>query len=130
MPQMPPEQADRMKDTRWKPGVSANPAGRPKGSGLSLVDSLRRYLKAHPGEGDAIIHGLVQQAKEGNIKAVTEIFDRIDGPVERHTQLDVLPIRLVFTPAAELLPQKTYSIDTPSAIELPQESIVNREDNR
>lgn len=72
------------KSTRWKPGQSGNPAGRPKS--ITLSEALRLELaKANPeGDGDetfaeAIASVLVKSAATGNILAAKEIADRTEG---------------------------------------------------
>lgn len=72
------------KSTRWKPGQSGNPRGRPKS--VTLSEALRLELaKANP-EGDGeetfaetIASVLVKSAATGNILAAKEIADRTEG---------------------------------------------------
>jgi hypothetical protein len=58
----------------FPPGVSGNPAGRPKGT-VSIKESIRRYLRENPGEVDRLVQhfvksdpGLMWQMLEGRPK--------------------------------------------------------------
>ncbi len=87
----------------WKKGESGNPNGRPPGT-VSLVERLKVYLRSHPEEVEEVVTALVNQGKRGNIVAMKELLDRIDGKVaETHKIEAEIPIRLVFRPAQELL---------------------------
>lgn len=90
-----------MNDQNLKPFPSgdAHPrkGGRPKGS-KNLTTLLRKYLKTkaeitHPTSGekqklamqDIIAMKLIDLAQKGNIKAIREIWDRIEGtPMQHH----------------------------------------------
>ena len=72
------------KDTRWKPGQSGNPAGRPKS--ITLSEALRIELaKVLPNDthertfAELIAQQLVKAAATGNILAAKEIADRTEG---------------------------------------------------
>jgi len=74
----------------WSPGQSGNPDGRPKDS---LTTLLREYLDANnQREKQLIIGELVSLAKatgvQGQIAALREIFDRIDGKVSQDIKLE------------------------------------------
>ena len=85
---------------KFQKGQSGNPKGRtPHGPTTSLTAELRAHLRAHPHAGPEIIRALVKQGMGGNVKAIQEMFDRIDGPVDRRMQVDVMPVRLIFQPA-------------------------------
>ncbi len=72
------------KATRFPPGVSGNPGGRPK---LKVVSEAARALLASTVPGDkygrtfaeAIVLALGLQAVEGNISAASELTDRAEG---------------------------------------------------
>jgi Family of unknown function (DUF5681) len=67
----------------FKPGVSGNPGGRPKSRALS--EELRaRLQQQYPGRGETtygrlVAEKLVDLAIDGEIAAIREIFDRIEG---------------------------------------------------
>lgn len=71
--------------TRFQPGQSGNPGGRPKGS-VSLTTLLRRALaekatpKAAKTAAEAIVAALLKAARDGDQRAIQYVFDRIDGP--------------------------------------------------
>lgn len=71
----------------WKPGESGNPAGRPRGSGLT--DKLRRLLDEPDQDdptrtvADRLIEAVVHEARRGNVRLIELIFDRMDGPIPR-----------------------------------------------
>ncbi|KKL66194.1 hypothetical protein LCGC14_2147410 [marine sediment metagenome] len=87
-------------EKRWQPGMSGNPAGRPKDSLTSL---LREYLEsADTPDGKTrkqeLIETLVSQAKtpgvKGQISALLEILNRIDGKVtDTHAIIQDVNIR-------------------------------------
>ena len=77
---------NRDKLGRYKPGVSGNPRGNPEGQPPSLITILRRKLRQHPEDADAIVQNLIDMAKEkdsaslrATLTAIREAFDRIDG---------------------------------------------------
>ena len=81
-------------ETRWKPGQSGNPKGRPKS--VTLSEALRLELaKAHPqGDGEqtyaeAIAAILCQTAAQGNILAAKEIADRTEGKPKQSLDVDM-----------------------------------------
>lgn len=58
----------------FKPGQSGNPAGRSK----SLSRLLREKLES--GErGSKLVESLINMAEEGNMNAIKEIYDRMEG---------------------------------------------------
>ncbi len=86
-------------ETQFKDGQSGNPKGRPKGA-RSMTTILREMLETEietdvDGEKvkmqfqDAIIRKLLQKASKGEIKAITEIFDRIEGKAKQELTMNV-----------------------------------------
>jgi hypothetical protein len=77
--------------TRWKPGQSGNPAGRPKGSKsaitlwkLALEQYLREEASDHMGE---VLLKAISMAKKGNtamIKLLLELHMSKSGDVDDH----------------------------------------------
>jgi hypothetical protein len=80
--------------TRFKPGQSGNPGGKPKG--LSLVAILNDFLLRDPTKpkvgrprkrvqgntnAEIIVRKLIEIASQGDRQAIKDIFDRIHGKV-------------------------------------------------
>jgi hypothetical protein len=71
--------------TRFQPGRSGNPGGRPRGGTLTPI--LRAKLAdPHPKHPDktwaeVIVEQAMEQAALGEFRQFKEILDRIDGPV-------------------------------------------------
>ena len=107
------------KDTRWKPGQSGNPKGRPKNT-VYLSEMLRDQLDQVPetidGEPntktwrDLICESILKAAVKGNQPALTkELLDRIEGKVKDKHQIDgELPVTIQFVPAEQLLNKGKY----------------------
>ncbi len=74
--------------TRWKPGQSGNPSGRPKK--LHISDALRAELEAEGPDGvandSAIARKLVDMARHGNLEAIREIADRTEGKARQRIE--------------------------------------------
>lgn len=88
---------------RYLPGHSGNPRGMPPGT-LSLVGILRKQLSEHPEDAKAIIASLIAMGKGYEIKAIKELFNRIDGKAVETHRIDMeMPVKLVFVPAKALL---------------------------
>lgn len=68
----------------FEPGVSGNPAGRPKAE-KTFAAMLRIAIKEAQDEGRdklrAVADALVKKAVEGDVPAIREIADRLDGKV-------------------------------------------------
>lgn len=77
------------RDTRFKPGQSGNPSGRPK---KHLTDALLRRL-IDPEEANAWVAALARKAKRGDVNAFREGADRTEGKVpQAHTGADGAPL--------------------------------------
>ena len=72
------------KETRFKPGETGNPNGRPKGS-KNLKTMLIELLSAQDSEGEhsrPIVMQLFRKAfRDGDMRALQEIIERIEGKV-------------------------------------------------
>ena len=78
----------------FKPGVSGNPAGRKPGTTNPLTDLLKRKMDdtiTHRGKvkkvKEAIVDELIEQAKNGNMRAQQMIYERVEGKVKQITEL-------------------------------------------
>ena len=64
-------------DTRFKPGQSGNPSGRPKGSRSKVLVALDALAE---GEAEEIVMAMIAKAKEGDSTAGRTLLDRIWPP--------------------------------------------------
>lgn len=65
-------------ESRFKPGRSGNPNGRPKGRSVTAI--LRQVIEANDGElAERLVRVLVDRALAGDFRCLKEILDRIDG---------------------------------------------------
>jgi len=98
-----PARGEHLKQYQWKPGQSGNPSGRPNGS-VSLAEQLKAALRRQPELAESIVRALVTEAITGNMMAIKEAFDRVDGKAtETHKIEGELPIRIELVPAASVL---------------------------
>lgn len=77
---------------RFKPGISGNPAGRPKFRTLS--ESLRAFLeqpidkrKGSPTLAEEIAEAILKKARKGDVKAFIAIADRVEGKPAQKVEL-------------------------------------------
>jgi hypothetical protein len=82
-----------MKDTKFKPGHSGNPNGRPKDK--TPATQLRQSLVKDMPE---IIQALVMQAKNGDVAAAKVLIDRVCPPLKSQA----LPVNI---PTGSTLPE-------------------------
>lgn len=79
-------------DHLWKPGQSGNPAGKPKGARhfSTLIKEAITKVAEDTGTSDdkEIVKALVAKAKQGDLKAVDMVLDRVDGKAEQTINLD------------------------------------------
>jgi hypothetical protein len=79
-----------LKGHEFKPGKSGNPKGRPPTRGL-LVHLRKQLEDATEGQAaeELIAQKLVDLAKAGDLAAIRECFDRIEGRPKQSVDLDV-----------------------------------------
>lgn len=65
------------RDTKWKPGQSGNPKGKPKGCGA--VQKLREAIGLHV---PAVLERLRQQALDGDVQAARLLLERFIPPMK------------------------------------------------
>ncbi len=73
-----------MADTKFKPGQSGNPNGRPRGSRHKTTLAIEKLLD---GEGEAITRKAIELAKGGDMAAIRICLDRLAPPrKDRHIE--------------------------------------------
>src|SRR5450432_3287649 len=78
MERMMPETTDsKQRDTRFKPGQSGNPSGRPKGARHRTTVAIEALLE---GEGEALTRKAIDLAKAGDMQALRLCMDRLAPP--------------------------------------------------
>jgi len=76
-----------MTDTKFKPGQSGNPKGRPKGSRHMITRAVEELLD---GEAKALTRKAIEKAKAGDMGAIRLCLDRIAPPrKDRYIRLDL-----------------------------------------
>lgn len=76
--------AEGLKRYQFKPGKSGNPKGRPKalpGINKMLTEVITEDDRRH------ILRKLVGQAKNGNMRAIELVLDRLYGKVTQQTEI-------------------------------------------
>jgi hypothetical protein len=71
---------------RWKPGISPNPGGLPRGTKQvkkRLRNELMRYLRDNPGKKRDIVLGLIAGCEAGDAACQRIAWDRVDGVLEK-----------------------------------------------
>lgn len=87
----PPEQLERLRQHAFPPGVSGNPTGRPKEiMGAAYRRALLRKIP-NDAEGrivaDAIAEKMITLGLKGDVRAIAEVTDRIDGKPQQAVTL-------------------------------------------
>jgi len=115
------------KDTRWKPGQSGNPKGRPKNV-VYLSEMLRAQMDEVPEtiDGkpntktwrDLICDSILMAAVKGNQPALTkELLDRIEGKVTSKHQIESeRPVNIVLMPAEEHIKLRNDATNRPESL--------------
>lgn len=94
------KQSEPPKETRFQPGQSGNPSGRPAGSRSKVLVALDALGE---GEVEGIIKSMTDKAKEGDTQAARIILDRV-WPPRKGTRIEFD------------LPKITGAADIPDAI--------------
>ena len=87
----PPDQLERLKQHAFPPGVSGNPNGRPREvMGAAYRRALLRKIP-NDAEGrivaDAIAEKMIALGRKGDVRAIAEVTDRIDGKPQQAVTL-------------------------------------------
>lgn len=76
-------QAIRNEKGQFVPGVSGNPAGKPPGTkhmSTLLEEAIKKVAEGSDDPEDLqIVKALIKKAKSGDISAIKEIWDRLEG---------------------------------------------------
>ena len=86
-------------EVRWvdNPNKEAVPIDR---TAPSLVNRLKAHLRRNPGDMQEIVLALIKEGRLGNMVAIKEIADRVDGKVtETHKVEGDFPVLIQFLPA-------------------------------
>jgi len=76
----------------WQPGQSGNPGGRPKRDAITAA--LREQLESQANDGDnytiadAVAATLIKQALGGDVRAIREIADRVEGKPRQQLEIE------------------------------------------
>lgn len=77
----------------WHPGESGNPNGKPKAA-KAFADALRIAISEAHGEGGTklrkLAEALVEKGITGDVPAIKEIADRLDGKVPQGIDADIV----------------------------------------
>ncbi len=76
------------RSTRWTPGRSGNPKGRPTGSRNRASLLLEHLIE---GEGEAVVQALLAAAKGGDVSAARALLDRLVPPRKERPVRVTLP---------------------------------------
>lgn len=71
----------------FPPGVSGNPAGRPKNE-VSITAWIKKVC-AEEGQAEALARAIIRQAIAGNSAAIKAVLDRVDGAVVQEVRAKV-----------------------------------------
>lgn len=89
------------KDTRFKPGVSGNPAGKPKGTrhfATIIKDALKQKYPVKQPDGSivfvnadlAMVQAMIMAAvKKGDVRAFEAVTDRHDGKPHQSMEMEI-----------------------------------------
>jgi hypothetical protein len=83
-----PTSANLARSTRWAPGQSGNPKGRPKGSRNRASLLLEHLIE---GEGESVVRALLTAAKGGDVSAARALLDRLVPPRKERPVKVALP---------------------------------------
>jgi hypothetical protein len=88
-----PEKTDPKQKTRFKPGQSGNPNGRPKGARNATTIAIEELLE---GEAEALTRKAIDLAKAGDMQALRLCMDRLAPPrKDRHITFELPAINSV-----------------------------------
>jgi hypothetical protein len=75
------QESNRDAQGKFKPGMSGNPSGRPKGR-ISVTRFIRELLAEGDGErARNVAESIIKNAEDGDIRHIAELLQRVDGKV-------------------------------------------------
>ena len=94
-------------DTRFKPGKSGNPAGKPKGARHKVTLLAEKLLD---GDAEDVVKKCIELAKAGDSSAIKLIMDRIlPARKDRTVNIDLPPIKSI-SDASKAMAQITTAV--------------------
>lgn len=99
---------------QFKPGQSGNPAGRPKGQSVTAI--LRQVVDADDSTlAEQLVRKLVDRAIGGDIRAIREVLDRLEGKPRQSIAVSREETRSAEVRAGELLAsmRRMVGVDEP-----------------
>ena len=92
--------------TRWKPGQSGNPGGRPRTAAFSQAcrEKLSQLVPDDPAGrtyAQVIAEALAQRALKGDIRAAQELADRAEGKARQSVEIENTTQRAAFERMSE-----------------------------
>ena len=108
--------------TQFKPGQSGNPAGRPKGAGISITTAIKRELEKKPaGVGTAtylelLVKRIMKKAiQDGDQQTIKQIWNYIDGMPQQNFGMDTdgkTAVGLIVLPAKQVVDYENMDTTT------------------
>ena len=104
-PKTPGESGNVTNITRWKPGQSGNPKGRPKKADCltSLLKEEIERIDPEDAEGrthkQLIVLATMTLAKRGNATALKEVWERMDGKTANKLEIQDSPNAILLAKA-------------------------------
>lgn len=93
-----------LKPYHFQPGQSGNPAGRPKGTGLTdmLISALGEEEDGKTA-GRRLVDAAVSHALRGDFRFWDRIYDRVEGPIRQQLDQTIQRIAVEFEGRASML---------------------------
>jgi hypothetical protein len=83
-PGNPNPKFDHLAPSRWVPGQSGNPAGRPK---KKPITEALEAIYSNPKEAASAAMAMAKKVKKGDVKAFAEVANRLEGRVVQQVEM-------------------------------------------